>query len=177
MLGCINLMHSLVVMEHSKIKQIMVLLSCLVLGYGPCCKKYHRFSCKYEKTYFAFNFMFPFLLMYQQEEVVSSISLVLFFFSDATVKSFPEVTIAEEQEWGNSIQVSDAVVNLAGMPISTRWSPEVGWRFFLDCIPLPNHLLRHSYPIKNSFTSFICCFQIKKEIKQSRINVTGKVTS
>ncbi|KAM0945578.1 putative farnesol dehydrogenase (NAD(+)) [Dioscorea sansibarensis] len=56
------------------------------------------------------------------------------------VESFPEVTIAEEREWGNSIQVSDAVVNLAGMPISTRWSPE-----------------------------------IKKEIKQSRINVTGKV--
>ncbi|KAH7692688.1 Epimerase family protein SDR39U1 protein [Dioscorea alata] len=56
------------------------------------------------------------------------------------VESFPEVTIAEEQQWGNSIQVSDAVVNLAGMPISTRWSPE-----------------------------------IKKEIKQSRINVTAKV--
>ncbi|KAJ0964251.1 hypothetical protein J5N97_029373 [Dioscorea zingiberensis] len=56
------------------------------------------------------------------------------------VESFSEVTIAEEQEWGESIQASDAVVNLAGMPISTRWSPE-----------------------------------IKKEIKQSRVNVTRKV--
>ncbi|XP_068646473.1 epimerase family protein SDR39U1 homolog, chloroplastic [Aristolochia californica] len=56
------------------------------------------------------------------------------------VYNFPGIIIAEEAEWGNCIQGSTAVVNLAGMPISTRWSPE-----------------------------------IKREIKQSRINVTSKV--
>lgn len=33
--------------------------------------------------------------------------------------------IAEEPEWKDCIQGSNAVVNLAGMPISTRWSPEI----------------------------------------------------
>lgn len=56
------------------------------------------------------------------------------------VDNFPEVIIAEEEEWKKCIEDSNAIVNLAGMPISTRWSPE-----------------------------------IKKEIKQSRINVTSKV--
>lgn len=56
------------------------------------------------------------------------------------VKDFPGVTVAEETEWNKCIQGSNAVVNLAGMPISTRWSPE-----------------------------------IKKEIKESRINTTSKV--
>lgn len=37
--------------------------------------------------------------------------------------------IAEESEWKNCVQGSTAVVNLAGLPISTRWSPEVS--FFL----------------------------------------------
>ncbi|RWR85917.1 epimerase family protein SDR39U1, chloroplastic isoform X1 [Cinnamomum micranthum f. kanehirae] len=41
------------------------------------------------------------------------------------VKAFPGITIAEEPEWHKSIQGSNAVVNLAGMPISTRWSSEV----------------------------------------------------
>ncbi|XP_058098754.1 epimerase family protein SDR39U1 homolog, chloroplastic isoform X2 [Magnolia sinica] len=41
------------------------------------------------------------------------------------VKEFPRITIAEEPEWKNCIQGSDAVVNLAGMPISTRWSSEI----------------------------------------------------
>lgn len=40
---------------------------------------------------------------------------------------FPKLVIAEEREWEQSIKGSNAVVNLAGMPISTRWSPEVGW--------------------------------------------------
>ncbi|KAE8766759.1 hypothetical protein D1007_61994 [Hordeum vulgare] len=54
---------------------------------------------------------------------------------------YPGVTIAEqEEEWERCIKGSTGVVNLAGMPISTRWSP-----------------------------------QIKKEIMQSRINVTSKV--
>ncbi|KAJ4775288.1 Epimerase family protein [Rhynchospora pubera] len=58
---------------------------------------------------------------------------------------FPEqnysgIIIAEEGEWEKCIQGSTAVVNLAGLPISTRWSPE-----------------------------------IKREIKQSRINATSKV--
>ncbi|ONK58835.1 uncharacterized protein A4U43_C08F230 [Asparagus officinalis] len=41
------------------------------------------------------------------------------------VEKFSKITIAEEVEWKNCIQGSDAVVNLAGMPISTRWSPEI----------------------------------------------------
>uniref|UniRef100_J3LIT5 NAD-dependent epimerase/dehydratase domain-containing protein n=1 Tax=Oryza brachyantha TaxID=4533 RepID=J3LIT5_ORYBR len=54
----------------------------------------------------------------------------------------PGITIAEQGDWDKCIQGSTAVVNLAGMPISTRWSPE-----------------------------------IKKEIKESRINVTSKVVN
>lgn len=41
------------------------------------------------------------------------------------VKEFPGLVIAEEPEWRNCIEGSTAVVNLAGMPISTRWSPEI----------------------------------------------------
>lgn len=55
---------------------------------------------------------------------------------------YPGVTIAEQGDWEKCVNGSTAVVNLAGMPISTRWSPE-----------------------------------IKKEIKQSRINVTSKVVN
>ncbi|KAJ6310766.1 hypothetical protein OIU76_015476 [Salix suchowensis] len=41
------------------------------------------------------------------------------------VKEFPGIVIAEERDWKDCIQGSNAVVNLAGLPISTRWSPEV----------------------------------------------------
>ncbi|KAI8021772.1 hypothetical protein LOK49_LG03G03653 [Camellia lanceoleosa] len=41
------------------------------------------------------------------------------------VRDFPGIVIAEEPEWKDCIQGSNAVVNLAGMPISTRWSPEI----------------------------------------------------
>lgn len=41
------------------------------------------------------------------------------------VKEFPGIVIAEEPEWRNCIEGSTAVVNLAGTPISTRWSPEI----------------------------------------------------
>ncbi|WZY89318.1 hypothetical protein YC2023_046053 [Brassica napus] len=40
-------------------------------------------------------------------------------------KDFPGIVIAEEGEWRDCIQGSTAVVNLAGLPISTRWSPEI----------------------------------------------------
>ncbi|KAH6767218.1 Rossmann-fold superfamily protein [Perilla frutescens var. hirtella] len=40
-------------------------------------------------------------------------------------KDYPRIEIAEEPEWRNCIQGSTAVVNLAGLPISTRWSPEI----------------------------------------------------
>lgn len=40
-------------------------------------------------------------------------------------EKFPEILIAEEEEWEKCIQGSNGVVNLAGMPISTRWSSEV----------------------------------------------------
>ncbi|XBI50857.1 hypothetical protein VPH35_114203 [Triticum aestivum] len=54
---------------------------------------------------------------------------------------YPGVTIADKEgDWERCIRDSTGVVNLAGMPISTRWSPEV-----------------------------------KKEILQSRVNVTSKV--
>uniref|UniRef100_A0A7N0T2A7 Uncharacterized protein n=1 Tax=Kalanchoe fedtschenkoi TaxID=63787 RepID=A0A7N0T2A7_KALFE len=38
---------------------------------------------------------------------------------------FPGVIVAEEREWKDCIQASNAVVNLAGLPISTRWSSEI----------------------------------------------------
>ncbi|KAK4424097.1 Epimerase family protein SDR39U1, chloroplastic [Sesamum alatum] len=41
------------------------------------------------------------------------------------VKDYPGLEIAEEPEWGNCIQGSTAVVNLAGTPVSQRWSPEI----------------------------------------------------
>lgn len=40
-------------------------------------------------------------------------------------EKFPKITIAEEFEWKKSIEGSNAIVNLAGMPISTRWTSEV----------------------------------------------------
>ncbi|CAH9056567.1 unnamed protein product [Cuscuta europaea] len=40
-------------------------------------------------------------------------------------KDFPAIVIAEEPQWKNCIEGSTAVVNLAGLPISTRWSAEV----------------------------------------------------
>ncbi|XP_074275468.1 epimerase family protein SDR39U1 homolog, chloroplastic [Silene latifolia] len=38
---------------------------------------------------------------------------------------FPGIVLAEESDWKDGIQGSNAVVNLAGLPISTRWSPEI----------------------------------------------------
>ncbi|CAJ1933641.1 unnamed protein product [Sphenostylis stenocarpa] len=40
-------------------------------------------------------------------------------------KDFPGIKIAEGPEWKDSIQGSTGVVNLAGLPISTRWAPEI----------------------------------------------------
>ncbi|CAA2960809.1 epimerase family SDR39U1 homolog, chloroplastic [Olea europaea subsp. europaea] len=40
-------------------------------------------------------------------------------------KDFPGIVIAEESEWRDCIRGSAAVVNLAGLPISTRWSAEI----------------------------------------------------
>ncbi|RLM78855.1 hypothetical protein C2845_PM12G32010 [Panicum miliaceum] len=39
--------------------------------------------------------------------------------------TYPGVTIAEQGDWEACVRGSTAVVNLAGMPISTRWSPEI----------------------------------------------------
>ncbi|KAK1326239.1 hypothetical protein QJS10_CPA01g02406 [Acorus calamus] len=41
------------------------------------------------------------------------------------VEKYPEIIIAEETEWDKYIRGSNAVVNLAGLPISTRWSSEI----------------------------------------------------
>ncbi|GLJ36883.1 hypothetical protein SUGI_0745520 [Cryptomeria japonica] len=38
---------------------------------------------------------------------------------------YPGIVIVEEPEWKEYIQGSNAVVNLAGTPIGTRWSPEI----------------------------------------------------
>ncbi|XP_051134424.1 epimerase family protein SDR39U1 homolog, chloroplastic isoform X2 [Andrographis paniculata] len=40
-------------------------------------------------------------------------------------RDFPRLVVAEEQDWRNCIQGSTAVVNLAGLPISTRWSSDI----------------------------------------------------
>ncbi|RLN07703.1 hypothetical protein C2845_PM11G20790 [Panicum miliaceum] len=39
--------------------------------------------------------------------------------------TYPGVTIAEQEDWEACVRGSSAVVNLAGMPISTRWTPEI----------------------------------------------------
>jgi hypothetical protein len=39
--------------------------------------------------------------------------------------TYPGLTIAQQGDWEACVRGSTAVVNLAGMPISTRWSPEV----------------------------------------------------
>ncbi|KMT00323.1 hypothetical protein BVRB_9g216370 [Beta vulgaris subsp. vulgaris] len=41
------------------------------------------------------------------------------------VNKFPGIVVAEESEWKDNIRGSNAVVNLAGTPISTRWSSEI----------------------------------------------------
>ncbi|XP_039780161.1 epimerase family protein SDR39U1 homolog, chloroplastic-like isoform X4 [Panicum virgatum] len=41
------------------------------------------------------------------------------------VSTYPGVTIAEQGDWEACVRGSSAVVNLAGMPISTKWSPEI----------------------------------------------------
>lgn len=40
-------------------------------------------------------------------------------------RDFPGIVIAEEPQWRNCVEGSTAVVNLAGLSISTRWSPEI----------------------------------------------------
>ncbi|CAK7329601.1 unnamed protein product [Dovyalis caffra] len=84
------------------------------------------------------------------------------------VKDFPGIVIAEEREWKDCIQGSNAVVNLAGMPISTRWSPQQGTHgIFFQWMA--------SFAIDQGNLSTLVVMQIKKEIKQSRIKVTAKV--
>ncbi|KAL2925124.1 Epimerase family protein SDR39U1-like protein chloroplastic [Bienertia sinuspersici] len=41
------------------------------------------------------------------------------------VNKFPGIVVAEEPEWKDCVRGSNAVVNLAGTPISTRWSSEI----------------------------------------------------
>lgn len=106
----------------------------------------------------------------------------LFVFSlKCEVKEFPGIVIAEEPEWKNCIEGSTAVVNLAGTSISTRWSYEVLGRLpFLVSICLSYLLYISSVwrMISRSFMYqlFNVMLQIKKDIKQSRIRVTSKVS-
>lgn len=51
------------------------------------------------------------------------------YFLAFVVKDFPGIVIAEEPGWKDCIQGSNGVVNLAGMPISTRWSSEVSMTY------------------------------------------------
>ncbi len=46
---------------------------------------------------------------------------------------YPNLEVAEEANWAELIQGATGVVNLAGLPISRRWTPEVNsfcWHFF-----------------------------------------------
>jgi hypothetical protein len=38
---------------------------------------------------------------------------------------YPNLEVAEEANWAELIQGATGVVNLAGLPISRRWTPEV----------------------------------------------------
>ncbi|KAJ0009872.1 hypothetical protein Pint_34809 [Pistacia integerrima] len=67
---------------------------------------------------------FNFLHKFDQKELIMKLNLLNFSFNKAT-RVFPGLVIAEEPEWKDCIQGSTAVVNLAGMPISTRWSLEI----------------------------------------------------
>lgn len=62
-----------------------------------------------------------------------------FFVLAIVVWDFPGIVLAEEPEWKDSIHGSNAVVNLAGMPISTRWSPEVSVSSLFDCLVCAAH--------------------------------------
>lgn len=69
-------------------------------------------------------YVFPHVLPHIRLDIFPSI-LNFESFLGNTGKDFPGIVIADEPMWKNSIQGSNAVVNLAGTPISTRWSPEV----------------------------------------------------
>ena len=57
------------------------------------------------------------------------VGLILEIFLAFVVKDFPGIVIAEEPGWKDCIPGSNGVVNLAGMPISTRWSSEVSMTY------------------------------------------------
>ncbi|KAG7022257.1 Epimerase family protein SDR39U1-like, chloroplastic, partial [Cucurbita argyrosperma subsp. argyrosperma] len=59
-------------------------------------------------------------LIFPGKKVIHVNRLSLFY-----SREFPGIVIAEEPGWKDCIQGSDGVVNLAGMPISTRWSSEI----------------------------------------------------
>lgn len=61
-------------------------------------------------------------LLYEQ---VILLKTFMYCMLEFVANIFPGIVIAEEPEWKDCIQGSTAVVNLAGMPISTRWSSEV----------------------------------------------------
>lgn len=87
-----------------------------------------------------------------------------------SAKDFPGIVIAEESEWRNCVQGSTAVVNLAGLPISTRWSSEVSFFFHVPLFPLKFDACSFSPWIS------LLALQIKKEIKDSRVRVTSNVS-
>ncbi|XLR23949.1 hypothetical protein S83_051849, partial [Arachis hypogaea] len=80
-------------------------------------------------------------------------------------KYFPGIKIAEESEWKNNIQGSTGVVNLAEMPISTRWSSEVIALF------IEFWLLRDNRHLPNAHLNSAD----KNRNQASRIRVTSKV--
>lgn len=57
--------------------------------------------------------------------ILAAIVCFILFVLGFVAKDFPGLVIAEEPEWRDCIYGSNAVVNLAGTPISTRWSSEV----------------------------------------------------
>lgn len=83
-------------------------------------------------------------------------------------QNYSRILIAEEGEWEKCIQGSTAVVNLAGLPISTRWSPEVVFRLcFFSFIIVLGKLKKSSYI--NSQESVV------KSKPNERVGMNGKM--
>ncbi|KAG8368172.1 hypothetical protein BUALT_Bualt15G0017400 [Buddleja alternifolia] len=85
-----------------------------------------------EYKFYIYFFLFPsisflILIVSYLPLTISKIDLLFLLLNlfICLVRDFPGVVIAEEPEWRNYIQGSTAVVNLAGTPISTRWSPDI----------------------------------------------------
>ena len=92
-----------------------------------------------------FGFLFQIILDFPLhcKDIIPSINFMEF----CVAEKFPKITIAEEFEWKKSIEGSNAIVNLAGMPISTRWTSEV---------TILHELFLPSYIVQGNTIFFLC---------------------